>query len=707
MPTAKYLRRKFSVPKAVFDSAVELELLEDTSYEVTDDIKFAFDVLASVKRIPTNIVANMFGVTTATMLKTAKDFAVKPTHIREFRLMEGGTGYSYEWAGEELIKLARARSEARTKNTIVVPLIEAGSEIARIKEQKQAEKERVKEQREERARMVEELREIDRVRIVGLNAAINPSARQGGDRSESVVTFHLGPTNSGKTYHAVQRILERFKDNPDGLYVYAGPLRMLAHEVMGTLSEIVGEENVGVLTGEESVNPTARILCCTAEMAPRSGDLLVIDEAHWAEDDSRGRHWTELLTTANFKETVVLGPSECEDVLKEVYADFYQDNVHVHHHRRKTPLEYIGKVTHGTLKPRTAVVAFSRRKVGEIVNFLHSRGIRALPLYGALPLDVRRAHISKFINGDVDIIVTTDVIGHGINLPIDHVVFVDTMKFDGRFRRPLKLWEAAQIAGRAGRFGLSDKGTVGWWGFQGGGKYGDPSIIAGLLEDAVEVASGVRESELSKLRLKIKPTLSALKIADDEHRYLGAAIAIWYKKAYKKYETSTLVTPSAMRESMENLYHLSFRLGCGLADDKYMYESRSLTGDFTALGWRIKLTDLWSLINGPFDHRDLALSAGAKWFEDGSEDDLHEAWLHAKSYSTEWSHKETLESRARQVSAFKSLAYMIGKDGGLPCGVTKEDMDAAASGIAESLSGIFDKELRHADRPRNKKRRRY
>ncbi len=267
---------------------------------------------------------------------------------------------------------------------------------------------------------------------------------------ESVIA-HLGPTNSGKTHDALRFLVEQ------GRGVYAAPLRMLAQEAHRRLVAELGEGAVGLVTGEERVDPEAPIVCCTAEMAPMRGETLVLDEVQWAEDEERGSAWTRLMLGGEYRHILLLGAVEALPLVRHAFPD-----AELRFFERKAPLDWTGKKGIAGLGPGTVVVAFSRRAViglaGEL-NQLHPG--RVACLYGAMPLASRREEIDRFLEGRADVCVATDVLGHGVNLPCETLLFAETTKFDGKERRDLLPWEIAQIAGRAGRYGFHERGHVG------------------------------------------------------------------------------------------------------------------------------------------------------------------------------------------------------------------------------------------------------
>ncbi|HEY2208881.1 MAG TPA: hypothetical protein VGH26_06280, partial [Gaiellaceae bacterium] len=166
------------------------------------------------------------------------------------------------------------------------------------------------------------------------------------------VIAHLGPTNSGKTHDALRFLVE------SGEGVYAAPLRMLAQEAHRRLAAELGEERVGLVTGEERVNPAAPIVCCTAEMAPSHGRTLVLDEVQWAEDEERGSAWTRLMLGGEYRHILLLGAVEALPLVRHAFPQ-----VEIRFFERKAPLDWVGRRGIAGLGPGTVVVAFSRRAV--------------------------------------------------------------------------------------------------------------------------------------------------------------------------------------------------------------------------------------------------------------------------------------------------------------------------------------------------------
>lgn len=427
------------------------------------------------------------------------------------------------------------------------------------------------------------------------------------------VALHLGPTNSGKTYNALENLCEEYEKNPVGTYVYAGPLRMLAFEVYEKLSERYGSENVGFITGEEQVNPDAPILASTVEMAPTEGDVLIIDEAHWIIDDDRGHYWTKLLIGAKYRRIHVIAAREVKDDVLPLVNDAWE--VENFEYERRTGITFEGVIPLEKVPSKTAVVCFSRRSVYAMAGALRDAGKNVGVLYGALPLYARKEQIRKFVAGEFDVIVTTDVIGHGINLPIDNVVFAETEKFDGKIRRDLHSWEAGQIAGRAGRFGLSDKGRVylvtgrQWF-----------STDADLVKEGVAVAGGLHPSDLNVDKPLIAPRFTDLGLLESDQIHLNYALEVWKEKALRVLEPRD-IKPSSLETLMKNLEAVSFAVDCYLNEGDAGNKVCTSTGVETLNRrgtWKMSIEHLWQMVSGPFSPESPVLEATAKWLNEGA-----------------------------------------------------------------------------------------
>ncbi|HZD86585.1 MAG TPA: helicase-related protein, partial [Gaiellaceae bacterium] len=320
-------------------------------------------------------------------------------------------------------------------------------------------------------------------------------------REPETVIAHLGPTNSGKTHDALRFLVE------SGKGVYAAPLRMLAQEAHRRLTAELGDDAAGLVTGEERVNPGASIVCCTAEMAPAHGETLVLDEVQWAEDEERGSAWTRLLLGGEYRHILLLGAVEALPLVRHAFPQ-----ADVRFFERKAPLDWVGRKGIAGLHAGTVVVAFSRRAViglaGEL-NQLHPG--RVACLYGAMPLASRREEIDRFVDGRAEVCAATDVLGHGVNLPCETLLFAETTKFDGKERRDLEPWEIAQIAGRAGRFGFHERGHVG---VLTGLPWADPE--PGLVRDALTPHVAIEGGHLGYRVVdsgRLRPQLSDLNVS--------------------------------------------------------------------------------------------------------------------------------------------------------------------------------------------------
>jgi ATP-dependent RNA helicase SUPV3L1/SUV3 len=261
----------------------------------------------------------------------------------------------------------------------------------------------------------------------------------------SAITALLGPTNTGKTHRAVERMLEH-ATGMIGL-----PLRLLAREVYDRITARVGEARVALVTGEEQRIPARpSYWICTVEAMPvdRAVDFLAVDEVQLAAHDQRGHVFTSrILSARGTKETWLLGAGTMRPVLRELVPTARQIE-----HPRLSRLSYAGTVPLARVPPRSAVVAFSVPHVYEIAERIRARKGGAAVVLGALSPRTRNAQVAMFQAGEVDWLVATDAIGMGLNLDVEHVAFGALRKFDGRDVRDVDEAELAQIAGRAGRY---------------------------------------------------------------------------------------------------------------------------------------------------------------------------------------------------------------------------------------------------------------
>lgn len=373
--------------------------------------------------------------------------------------------------------------------------------------------------------------------------------------SLNYVHLHLGPTNSGKTYDSLAALADH------GSGVYAGPLRMLAREAYEKLCVLAGEDNVGLVTGEEKINVNAPIIAATTEAAPLSGNFLVLDEAHWLSDRDRGWAWTRLLLAGQFPTMHIISDVAAETLITSLVRDAV--SIDVTKHNRLTALTFKGSCSFKQLPAKTAVVAFSRKAVLALAHAFELSGRPAAVLYGALPVEARRAQIDRLISGEVDIICTTDVIGHGINLPINAVALAETNKFDGVDRRSLFLWEAAQIVGRAGRFGYGSDGEV----FVATGL---PWMSASskLVSKATSAAAGQTSTLWQLHSASLVPTLAELNVVSPDQ--IVYRLSLWKTmmgEMVKDYPVSVSSTETILNKTL-NILAANNGLGACLPVEK-------------------------------------------------------------------------------------------------------------------------------------------
>lgn len=258
------------------------------------------------------------------------------------------------------------------------------------------------------------------------------------------VTAVLGPTNTGKTHLAIERMVAHSSG------VIGLPLRLLAREVYGRVAEKVGAGSVALVTGEEKIVPDgARFTVCTVEAMPREtgAAFLAIDEVQLAGDLERGHIFTDrLLNVRGREETLLLGAATIEPLLRRLLP-----GIDITSRPRMSHLAYAGPAKLTRLPRRSAIVAFSADQVYAVAELVRRQRGGAAVVMGALSPRTRNAQVALFQSGDVDYLVATDAIGMGLNLDVDHVAFAQLRKFDGHTFRDLTPPEMAQIAGRAGR----------------------------------------------------------------------------------------------------------------------------------------------------------------------------------------------------------------------------------------------------------------
>jgi len=258
------------------------------------------------------------------------------------------------------------------------------------------------------------------------------------------VTAVLGPTNTGKTHLAIDRMVAH-ESGIIGL-----PLRLLAREVYHRVAEKVGTKNVALVTGEEKILPPgARYSVCTVEAMPRQTDaaFVAMDEVQLAGDLERGHVFTDrILHLRGRQETLLLGAATMHGILQKLLK-----GVSVVTRPRLSHLAYAGSKKLTRLPRRSAIVAFSADEVYAIAELIRRQRGGAAVVLGALSPRTRNAQVEIYQSGDVDFLVATDAIGMGLNLDVDHVAFAQNRKFDGYQYRELSASEIGQIAGRAGR----------------------------------------------------------------------------------------------------------------------------------------------------------------------------------------------------------------------------------------------------------------
>ena len=276
--------------------------------------------------------------------------------------------------------------------------------------------------------------------------------------------FYVGPTNSGKTYHALNALMQASSG------IYLAPLRLLAMEIRDKL--MAAGIPCNLITGEERhLVEGARHTASTIEMmnTKQVVDVAVIDEIQMLQDPDRGSAWTAALVGAPARQVFVCGSNAVTAPCLQLITHL-NERYTITQCERMTPLlieehsicgkRYSKLKLKHQLQVGDAIIAFSRKDVLTLSARFRQWGFRVASIYGALSPEVRRTESERFNKGEADVLVATDAIGMGLNLPIRRVIFANTHKFDGVASRPLNATEVRQIAGRAGRFGIYPTGFV-------------------------------------------------------------------------------------------------------------------------------------------------------------------------------------------------------------------------------------------------------
>lgn len=277
-----------------------------------------------------------------------------------------------------------------------------------------------------------------------------PSAR----KIKRHFVLHIGPTNSGKTWSALNN-LKKFNNG-----IYLAPLRLLAFEKFEELN------NDGYIcslkTGEEQIiKKDANFISSTIEMANFTNkyNCAVIDECQMVNDENRGGAWTNAILGLVCPEIHLCLSSNAKDILIKLINEC-NDTYEVVEYERKNELicEKEKFNFYNEIKKGDALIVFSKRSVYAVAAELQEKNIKCSIIYGALPYDVKQSEAEKFNKGVTDVVVATDAIGMGLNLPIKRIIFMEIEKFDGKIQRKLYSTELKQIAGRAGRYGINEYG---------------------------------------------------------------------------------------------------------------------------------------------------------------------------------------------------------------------------------------------------------
>ena len=440
--------------------------------------------------------------------------------------------------------------------------------------------------------------------------AFSPSSFASERAPGAGVTAVLGPTNTGKTHLAIERMLAH-SSGMIGL-----PLRLLAREVYNKIADRAGPEAVALITGEEKIKPkNPRYWVSTVEAMPRDLDVsfLAVDEVQIASDLERGHVFTDrILNRRGRDETLLLGAATMRPLIERLLP-----GASIITRPRLSQLEFAGDRKITRQPRRTAIVAFSADEVYAIAELIRRQHGGAAVVLGALSPRTRNAQVAMFQNGDVDYLVATDAVGMGLNLDVDHVAFASDRKFDGYQFRRLTPAEFAQIAGRAGR--ATRNGTFGTTGRCGPF---EPELVNALQNhtfDTVKVLqwrnSKLDFSSLGALQVSLNlapghegltraPIAEDMRVLDhaardgdvrDKAHGKAAVERLWEACQVPDYRK---LSPAAHAELVTTLY--GFLMGRGRIADAWfgaqVNQADRIDGDIDTLSGRIAHIRTWTFV---------------------------------------------------------------------------------------------------------------
>jgi ATP-dependent RNA helicase SUPV3L1/SUV3 len=533
--------------------------------------------------------------------------------------------------------------------------------------------------------------------------------------SQSVKAI-LGPTNTGKTYYAIERMLA----HPTGMIGL--PLRLLAREVYTRVVERVGEQAVALVTGEERIVPAKpRYWVATVEAMPMDihVDCVAVDEIQTAIDFDRGHVFTDrILKARGLHETLLLGSATMAGVVKKLIP-----HAEIIDRPRFSQLTYAGSKKISRQPARSAIVAFSARQVYAIAELIRRERGGAAVVMGALSPRTRNAQVELYQNGDVDFLVATDAIGMGLNLDIHHVAFADDSKFDGHQSRPLTPSELGQIAGRAGRH--RHNGT---FGVTGGTEGFDEELVVALETHDFEPIRQVqwRNSNLNfgsidalRNSLDMVPqdrTLTRVPTATDQHaleflaRNEAGALARGHDAVKLLWECCQIpdyqgISPAAHGEIVTRIYSDLRRIGSVRADwiAEQVRFCDNAEGDIDTLSNRIKQIRTWTFVA----NRKNWLEDPIYWrektrdIEDRLSDALHERLTQRfvdRRTSVLLRHlkdKRMVSPEINSQGEVRLEGHLIGTLEGFRFTLARNDGDVDAKGLRGAADSVVAPEIRH------------
>lgn len=508
-----------------------------------------------VEKFNTKKIAEIFDLP----YKKTLDILKKNNSLHELKYIQAYKKDIYQWY---LFKISKECFKELNRNNKYKTLKGFISSYKKISEKEKIDLEKLKKQQKEeslRIRKEQKMLEDEKQRIRNQYISeTNEYYRLNQERwfnNNSNYILHVGETNSGKTYNAIQRL----KESKSGQYL--APLRLLAQEIYETLNEHI---TCDLVTGEEVILNGGTISSRTIEMVDFDNfyDCVIIDESFMITDPDRGRSWLMSILHVKASEIHIITNIETSKLIEDILIKTNKKYIK-NEYERKVPLiigdKSFARSSDEEKNKKNIFVTFSRMNCLIEKHQFEKRGYNVSIIYGNLPPETKKKQIDLFRNGNTDILISTDAIGMGLNLPCDNVIFLEDVKFDGKERRKLNSTEINQIGGRAGRYGLSEQGNI----------YGYNQNIHNYIKETINKKNNINKKAIYGVDFDILKNIKGDNIINK--------LNIYYDLDLIPNDLKSIIIPESKSKYTEILNSIN---------NKYHD--------------KISISDMWSIINIPF-----------------------------------------------------------------------------------------------------------